>query len=165
MKKREKRFWKTKYGSKSPKYFADYIPLLNLVGEDLDDEELGWLCNPLKSVGVLKLDENRISNEGVKHLLKLDSILELQLKNNPINGNCIPVLNQLTNLSVLHVGHTDIGLQDILGLGNLSKLELLLLNDDPQKVDTEIITQFQNVHPACKLVINSRPAGYYTKAN
>lgn len=141
---------------KNKKELPDHIPFLNQTASDYTDEQLEKLVSKISSIGVLKLDENDITNEGVQHLTKLKSIKELQLKDTRIDDDAIPYLQQLTDLEVLHLGSTRVTIDGILRLTSLPKLKKLLFSLDDTHAEKDKLDKFIKEAPECEIIINHK---------
>lgn len=157
--KREAFFWESNYGIKKgdlPK-MSDTAHHLRYRDSDLTDEQLGFIIARIKNIGQLDLDNSLITDEGIEHLIQLNSIKELRLKGcDQITKKSIPVLNRLTTLELLHLGGTSISPEDALGLSALQQLKLLLVRDD-NATTSEIAEKafaLQLLLPNCDININ-----------
>lgn len=142
--------------SKNKKEERQHIPFLNLAASDYTDDQLEDLVSRVSSFGVLKLDENDITNEGVKYLTNLNSIKELQLKDTRIDDGAIPYLQQLNDLEMLHLGSTKVTIDGILHLKSLPKLKKLLFSLDDTQAAKDKLGEFINAAPECEIIINHK---------
>ncbi len=142
--------------SKNKNEERQHIPFLNLSASDYTDDHLKDLVSRFSSFGVLKLDENDITNEGVQHLVNLNSIKELQLKDTRIDDGAIPYLKQLNGLEMLHLGSTKVTIDGILQLKSVSKLKKLLFSLDDIHAAKDKLDEFINAAPECEIIINHR---------
>jgi len=161
LEKRELFFWESKYGIKKGDldHLSDVVDRLRWKDSELTDEELGFITKRIKVVHQFDLDNTEISDEGIIHLLEMRSITELRLKGcGNVTAKSIPVLNQLTDLELLHLGGTSIVPEDALGLSNLQQLKLLLLSDDASSSAEieEKAFQLQYLLPDCEININHK---------
>ncbi len=141
---------------KNEKELPEHIPFLNQTASDYTDDQLKELVSRISSIGVLKLDENDITNEGVQHLTKLHSLKELQLKDTRIDDDAIPYLKQLDDLEVLHLGRTQVTLNGILQLKSLPKLRKLLFSLDDTEAEKDKLDEFIKAAPECEIIINHK---------
>ena len=155
MSKKERRFWKTRFGTKNPKELPDHIDHLNWKLADVTDEQLGWLTSRISSITMLDLDENRLTNSGIAHLTNMDYLAELRLKGNLIDDEAIEYIKQLKDLELLHLGSTNITIDGILKLTSLSNLKKLLFSLDESN-DPSKLKEFTRSLPDCEIIINHK---------
>lgn len=156
--KKEKYFW-NKYFNFPDKLenISPAIEHINLRCTEVDDEDLEFLVSRIKKIDFLDLDETAISNAGVKTLTKLISLKELRLKDNyAIDNNCIPELNTITSLELLHLGSTSITIDGILQLNALQNLKRLLFSmENTEDFDVKML-QLKSILSNCEFIINNK---------
>lgn len=157
--KREAFFWESYYGIKKGDLarIADSSDHLRFRDSELTDEQLGFIVAKIKNIGQLDLDNSLITDEGIEHLIQLNSIKALRLKGcHHITQKSIPFLNQLTTLELLHLGGTSITPEDALGLSALQQLKLLLVRTDNTNIAAIEAQAFnlQYLLPNCAININ-----------
>ena|SRR5690554_2588315 len=151
--KKERRFWKHKFKMRREEY-PEHIQHLNLRDEDIDNEALGYLSKRIKTAERLDLDNCLINDEGIAFLKEIDIIKELRLKGINITDKAVPHLNQLTSLTLLHLGGTQISCAGVAGLTGLKQLKTLLFS--PNDIENDKLSGFLKALPQCELIINHR---------
>jgi hypothetical protein len=138
--------------------YHDHIDFRSL--DDFDDDAFAWLMQNVKGVNMLDLNETDISNDSISLLGKLEYVKELRAKGcHNLNNDCVDDLNKLTSLVFLHLKNTNITIDGLLKLKNLSNLKTLMFSaDDPVSIKEKLL-QLKTMLPGCELVINSKP--YY----
>lgn len=158
LERREKEFWKNYFPAGNLEDLPTHFNWIKLSFTDVNDEELGFLVHRIKSINMLDLKDTAITCEGIKHLIKLEYLRELRLKeSSSINDDCMEYITQLTSLTLLQINHTNItvdGLKNIAALSNLKSLYLSLdLND--QKIQTAL-KEIQLQIPQCDIIVNGK---------
>ncbi|HSC54288.1 MAG TPA: hypothetical protein VLC98_11720 [Phnomibacter sp.] len=166
-KKRDKKYWKRRFGDLGPETIEPYYHHFDLRRFDnLDDEGFAYLLTSVKGVNMLDLNETEITNESIAILPRLEYVYELRLKGvYGIDNGCIPDLNKLDQLSFLHVNHTGITIDGLLQLTNLQALRTLLFTADDAESIREEILQLHALLPQCELVVNSKPQYFEEEQN
>jgi hypothetical protein len=103
-----------------------YINLRNANVSDGGLKEIGKL-----QIAHLILDENPITNEGLKELATLKQLRTLSLKNTEISDDGMIHVKELKFLSTIYLSKTkvtDIGLHELV---ELTELELIALDETP----------------------------------
>lgn len=121
----------------------------------VDDEEIGWMIEYVRSIYQLDLDETEITNAGIALLSTLDAVNELRLKNCPnIDAGCLADLQQIKGLELLHLGGTSIGVDDLIAAPlKFESLKTLLLNDDELN-EEKLQLLYVSLPNGCELNIN-----------
>jgi len=149
---REKNFWR-KYGISNPKKAPDSWTVFGCRHGSTTDEDLDHFTQKVKLVEVVILDENEVTNEGIRHLARLESLMELDVKGLQIDDACIPDLLTLKSLKWLQIKATRIspeGVEMLLaGLGNLTTL-LFTLGENEEEFGEKL----QRKYPHCELIIS-----------
>jgi len=133
-----------------------YIPHVRCRGAEIDDDELGLLVDVVKAIDLLDLDDTPITCQGIKHLARLEELKELRLKECLyIDDSCLPYLNQLTSLELLHLGGTAVTLHGLTSLGALTRLRCVLVSsNEAEAVIWEKVRQAAALLPQCEFVVN-----------
>lgn len=105
---------------------------------------------------MLDLKDTRIGMDGIRHLLKMDFIGELRLKESlAIDDECMPFISQLTSLKLLQLngtGVTTAGLKYLESLVNLEQVFLSLdMNDDENR---QAVLAIKKRLPLCEVIVN-----------
>lgn len=128
--------------------------------EDFDDEAFAFVMQNVKGVNMLDLNETDITNDSITLLTGLEYVNELRAKEcRNLDNNCVDDLNKLTTLVFLHLKNTNITVDGLLKLTNLSKLETLMFSADDIELIKEKLLNLKTMLPQCEIVINSKP--YY----
>jgi len=164
-KKKEINFWKKYFNF--PGGLIAIPPAIKHISfncTDVDDEDLAYLVSRIKTIETLDLELTQISNYGIKEIATLQGLKELKLKDNyPIDNNCIPDLNTITSLEVLHLGYTSVTIDGLLQLTALTHLKRLLFSMESIEGMQLKMLQLQAFLPHCELVINSKLFVFDTK--
>ena len=137
--RREREFWDRFF--QTPENLDDipgHMHWVKFSFSSITDEELGFFTDRVRSVNMLDLKDTRIGMDGIRHLLKMDFIGELRLKESlAIDDVCMPFISQLTSLKLLQLngtGVTTAGLKYLESLVNLEQVFLSLdMNDDENR--------------------------------
>lgn len=128
--------------------------------EDFNDEAFAYLMENVKGVNMLDLNETDISNDSITLLTHLEYVNELRAKECAnLDNDCVDALNKLTSLIFLHLKSTNITIDGLLKLKNLSNLKTLMFSADDIVPIKEKLLELKTMLPECELVINSKP--YY----
>ena len=150
-------FWKTSFNIPGINEVPEHVVHLNLKESGITDDELLYIVNRIKKIDMLDLHYTGISNEGIKHLIKLDSLKELRLKGiTGIDNGCMLYISQIKNLEFLHVRHTAVnvdGLKEILSLQNLKTV--LVSDDDTQENIDKKMKEITAAMPLCEFSVNN----------
>ena len=105
--------------------------------EDFDDEAFAFVMQNVKGVNMLDLNETDITNDSIRLLTGLEYVHELRAKEcRHLDDGCADDLNKLTSLVFLHLKSTNITIDGLLKLTNLSNLKTLMFSaDDIEWVD------------------------------
>lgn len=152
IKKREKIFWKSKFGLTSPSLAPLEIKKLAWKDQNATDEDLEYLCSKIKFITQMDLDNNLITNKGIEYLTLLHGIRELRLKGLNIDDNSVVSLQRLNGVTLLHLGGTNLSSEGIGRLSCLKSLETLICNPDP--IDPVPLKRFKESLPNCELIVN-----------
>ena len=131
--------------------------------DDFDDEDFAFLMKNISGVNMLDLNETAITDESIKLLLDLEYINELRVKEcRNLTDDCTEILNKLTTLVFLHLKNTEITIDGLLKLKNLTNLKTLLFSaDDPTNIKEKLIN-LKIMLLQCEIIINSKR--YYFNA-
>ena len=135
--------------------YHDHIDFRSL--DDFDDNAFAWLMQNVKGVNMLDLNETDISNESISLLSHLEYVKELRAKEcHNLNNDCVDDLNKLTSLVFLHLKSTNITIDGLLKLKDLSRLKTLMFSADDTVSIKEKLLQLKTILPGCELVIDSK---------
>jgi hypothetical protein len=133
----------------------------NLVGDHVDDNQLGDLTPITTQVATLNLARTKVNDDGLKALEPLQNLRKLHLENTKIGDAGLTHLKSLTSLEYLNLYGTqvtDSGLEQLEGLKNLKALYLWQTKVTPAGVEKlkkalprcEINTGWENTKEAAK---------------
>ena len=135
--------------------YHDHMDFRSL--DDFDDNAFAWLMQNVKGVNMLDLNETDISNKSISLLSHLEYVKELRAKEcHNLNNDCVDDLNKLTSLVFLHVKSTNITIDGLLKLKDLSHLKTLMFSADDTVSIKEKLLQLKTMLPGCELVIDSK---------
>ena len=156
--KKEKYFWKRNFNIDLLEDVPIEINRYNFRDTEVDDEWLFWITLRIKIIHQLDLDNTLVTDEGIKHLSKLESITELRLKGcHSISNACLGDLKKLTGLELLHLGGTAVDLSSIHELKVLKNLKMLLLSsDESEEIILEKAAILKGIFPFCEIIINGQ---------
>lgn len=155
--RREREFWDRFF--QAPENLDDipgHMHWVKFSFSSITDEELGFFTDRVRSVNMLDLKDTRIGMDGIRHLLKMDFIGELRLKESlAIDDECMPFISQLTSLKLLQLngtGVTTAGLKYLESLVNLEQVFLSLdMNDDENR---QAVLAIKKRLPLCEVIVN-----------
>ena len=158
--KKEKKYWEQNWGI--PSHHLDAmnpeVDRYNFRDWETNDEDLFWITSRIKIIHQLDLDNTLVTDEGIGYLTRLELLKELRLKGcHSVTKNCLPHLNKIAGLELLHLIGTQIDLQDIAPLFDLKSLKTLLVSSEA--VESEIkekVKLFQQYLPTCTINVNYR---------
>lgn len=156
---RDQKYWKRRFGGIDGKAESYYHHLDLRRIDDLDDEGFAYLISPVKGVNMLDLNETEITNESIKLLTELEYLKELRVKGCRLDDGCIPDLDKVTGLELLHVKNTAVTIDGLLQLTSLTNLKTILFSADDVESIKEKLMQLKTMHPGCEFVIDGKP--YY----
>ena len=115
---KEEQFWNNFFYFNVPKHLdqvPQHLERVNFRIYNVDDYGLGQMVAYVQTINMLDLDGTDVTNAGIAELTKLKDIKELRLKEcRFIDNGCIPDLNKLTGLTLLHLGGTSLTTADAL---------------------------------------------------
>lgn len=151
--------WKHRFGNLNGKVepYFHHLDLRRI--DDLDDEGFTYLMASVRGVNMLDLNETEITNESIKLLTGLEFVKELQVKGCRLDNTCIPDLNKITSLELLHLKHTAVTIDGLLHLHALTNLKTLLFSADDVEAIKDKMMQLKAMHPNCEFIIDGKP--YY----
>lgn len=157
--KREAAFWRVFFGySENLVDLPYHMNWVKLSFSNVSDEDLEFLTSRVRSIEMLDLKDTAITAEGIKHLLNLEYLSELRLKEAAfINDECLKYLGQLRCLTLLQVNYTAItpeGLKFLWGLTNLK--ELFLSFDTGEAAVREALDALHEALPSCEIIVNGK---------
>lgn len=157
---REEQFWHNFFYFNVPENVDQVPEHLNRVNfriYNVDDYGIGQMAEYVTSINMLDLDGTDVTNEGIEILTKLKDIKELRLKEcMGIDSGCVPHLNKLAGLTLLHLGGTALRAKDVLQLPNLTQLETLLISSHEYEGEEADYRAIKSMLPECKLLINHK---------
>ncbi|MEO6868488.1 MAG: hypothetical protein ABI168_02515 [Ginsengibacter sp.] len=134
--------------------YHDHIDFRML--DNFNDEAFGYLMEKVKEVNMLDLNETDITNESITILNNLEYVNELRVKQCcNLNNDCADDLNKLTSLVFLHLKNTNITIEGLLRLKNLTNLKTLMFSVDETLSIKEKLLLLKTMLLQCELVINS----------
>ncbi|OBW40493.1 Leucine Rich repeats (2 copies) [Chryseobacterium sp. MOF25P] len=96
---------------------------------DYSDQYFAMLTDKVKIIHSIYLKETAVTDEGVKHISKVQKLKSLTLMKHPnITKNSLPYLNKLTDLEYLDIWRTNIILEDLSELNHLKNLKELYVS-------------------------------------
>ena len=124
----------------------------------VDDEDLNRIPELFRSIDRLDLDNTDITNEGVRHLVQLECIKELRLKDcSRIDNGAMQYLVQINSLELLHLGGTKVTIDGLANIKRLENLKMLLFSsNETDEVINEKLIPLTALLPHCEIVVNSR---------
>ncbi|MAZ25868.1 MAG: hypothetical protein CL868_02165 [Cytophagaceae bacterium] len=78
----------------------------------------------------------------------------MRLKGLNLTDKVVPHLGQLTSLTLLHLGETQISCAGIAGLTGLKQLKTLLVS--PKHIEDDKLAVFLKTLPDCELIVNHK---------
>lgn len=160
-KKREKKYWKRRFGDLTAESMQPYYHHLDLRPvSDLDDEGFEYLLTHVKGINMLDLNETAITGESIRLLTRLEYVTELRAKGIPgLTDACAEDLDQIKGLEFLHVKNTAITINGLLKLKDQHQLKTILFSATDVEAIKEEMLQLRSMHPDCEFVIDGKP--YY----
>jgi hypothetical protein len=160
-KKRERKYWKRRFGDLTAESMQPYYHHLDFRRiSDLDDEGLEYLLTNVKGINMLDLNETEITNESIKLLTTLEYVTELRAKGMyGLTDACAEDLNKIKGLELLHVKSTLITIDGLLKLTDQQQLKKILFSATDVEAIKEKMLQLKAMHPVCEFVIDGKP--YY----
>lgn len=154
LQRQEKEFWQG-FNIQDPEEAPHHVNHVDLRCSTITDHQLALLVSRIRSIEMLDLNETEITNEGIKHLTKLEYLAELRLKLcSNIDNDCIHFLSQLTTLKLLHVRSTSITIDGLVHLNGLPNLEKLFFSSHDTEITAEKMNKlFQNL-PKAEIIID-----------
>jgi hypothetical protein len=121
----------------------------NLVGDRVEDSQLGDLAPVASQVATLNLAHTKVNDDGLKAVEPLKNLRKLHLENTRIGDAGLTHLKGLSNLEYLNLYGTqvtDSGLEQLDGLKNLKALYLWQTKVTPTGVE-----KLQKALPKCQI--------------
>jgi hypothetical protein len=155
--RKEEKELKRRYGKLADSMEAYYHHLDFRPLSDLDDKGFAYLMPRVRGVDMLDLNETEIGNASIALIAKLEYVKELRLKGcRHIDDDCIPFLNQIRGLELLHVKNTPITFRGLLQLRNQPALKTLLFSGENPEQDQAEIAQLKLLLPHCELIMDGK---------
>ena len=135
----EKQFWWNFGQIKDSKDIPTQISGVSGVDDpDYNDDYFAMLTEKVKIMHSIYLKETYITDEGVKHISKLQGLKSLTLIKHPkITKASLPYLNKLVDLEYLDIWDTEILLEDLAALDQLKNLKELYISS-ARKIEDEL---------------------------
>lgn len=154
---RDTKYWENRLGTETTNSsFQNHMDFRGL--PELNDAGLAYYLRDVTGISMLDLNETEITNEAIKELTTLLYVDELRLKGCvEVDDDCIPDLNKLVSLKFLHVKDTNITIDGILQLNNLTDLTTLLFSVDETAVIKDKMLLLKEMLPNCNFVVNGTP--------
>ena len=154
----ERAFWKSSFNFEQLEDIPEEVNHLNLKESSITDAELAYICKRMRRINMLDLHCTTITNEGIQHLTKLESLKELRLKeNSEIDNGCMQFIKQLRDLVFLHLRATNVNVIGLKEITSLQNLHTVLISDDrsPGVIEAEmkVITKAM---PDCFFSVNGQ---------
>lgn len=157
LKGKEKHFWKNNFNIRSLAEIPSEINDFKSIDSELDDDFLFYLTCRIPVIHCLYFKFTNITDEGVKHISKIEKIEELTLREHKnITNASIPFINKLSYLEYLDILKTEIVLEDIQGLYNLQNLKELHISSEniEEGYLLSVIVKIKDILPKCTLYVN-----------
>jgi hypothetical protein len=133
---------------------------------DYNDDYFAMLTDKVKIMHSIFLKETYTTDEGVKHISKLQGLKSLTLMKHPqITTASLPYLNQLVDLEYLDIWDTKIILEDLTALNQLKNLKEVYISSARKTedgtfpdLDTEQILEhlivLEGIFPNCTFFVD-----------
>ena len=156
---KEQQFWSTfQHINRTPDCndIPSHLQRVNFrIWDNVNDEHIERMVSKVTSIEMLDLDETEITNAAIEHLAKLEYLGELRLKGiRQIDDACMPSLNKLSTLKLLHVGGTSITLEGLFQLTALKQLKELFFSHDGE-IPADEVVRLKLLFPGCALAVNN----------
>ncbi len=156
--KKEKLFWRKYFGFDDQQFkkLSNEANRINLRDTEINDDGLDWLTSKITSINQLDLDNTDITDSGIEFLKRLKYLRELRLKGcHGLTNECLKAINQINGLELLHLGHTQITIEDISQRITIQNLKLILLSSSHNDAEIENqVAQLKTTLPNCVLNVN-----------
>lgn len=113
-------------------HFANLRGLNISDNEDMGNAALETVAK-FPELGVLKLDDTKITDDGLVHLQNLSQVVYLSLRRNDLNGSGLKSLRSMSQLQVLDLEHNNIDGSTLGGLKGFPKLKFLIVSANGNK--------------------------------
>ncbi|MCI9843368.1 hypothetical protein [Flavobacterium pectinovorum] len=126
----EKQFWWHFGQIKDSKDIPTEVSGISGVDDpEYNDDYFAMLTDKVRIMNSIYLKETYITDEGVKHISKLQGLKDLTLMKHPkITKASLPYLNKLVDLEYLDIWDTGIILEDLVALDQLKSLKELYVS-------------------------------------
>lgn len=157
LKGKEKHFWRSYFNIGSLAEIPTEISGFRAIDDDVDDQVLYYLTLRIPVIYRLYFKFTCITDEGVKHISKIENLEQLTLREHRnITNISVPYLNKLNDLEYLDILKTGIRLEDLPGLFDLQNLKELYVTSE--NLDEEYllghVIAMKKIVPNCVLYIN-----------
>jgi len=157
---KEEEFWSNFFYFNIPSHINEVPARLeraNFRRYHVDDEEIGWMIEYVRSIYQLDLDGTEITNAAIAMLSTLDAVNELRLKNcTNIDAGCLKDLQQIKDLELLHLGGTSIGVDELIAAPLKFKSLKFLLLDDDELNEEKLQELYVSLPVGCELNVNHK---------
>ncbi|TDP00713.1 hypothetical protein [Flavobacterium sp. 245] len=135
----EKQFWWNFGQIKDSKDIPEEVSGVSGVDDpEYNDDYFAMLTEKVKIMHSIYLKETHITDEGVKHISKLQGLKSLTLMKHPkITKVSLPYLNKLVDLEYLDIWDTGILLEDLVALDQLKNLKEVYISS-ARKIEDEL---------------------------
>lgn len=156
LKRLEYRFGKLAAGMEEYYHHLDFRSL-----DDLDDDGFTYLMQKVKGVDMLDLNETNIGNKSIKLLTGLEYVKEFRAKGcHQLDNGCVPDLNQIPSLELLHLKYTEITIDGLLQLTDLPNLRTLMFSSPDGADIRDKLSDLHTLLPDCELVVDGKPQSF-----
>lgn len=157
LKGKEKHFWRSHFNIGNLADIPAELTGLRGIDDETDDEFLSLLISRISVIYTLYFKFTLITDEGVKHISKVQKLKHLTLReHDTITNVSVPYINKLIDLEFLDVLKTQIHLEDLSGLYDLQKLKELHVSSEntDREYLLEYVISMKEILPNCILYIN-----------
>lgn len=136
LQKEEKKFWQKHFRLDKLETVPKDWSVLKRVDSQDDDTFFYFLTLRVESILEIHLKDTRITDEGIAHLSKLKDIETLYLrKHDKITKKSIPYFNKMTALEHLNITKTKITLSDLCVNLNNQNIKTLFLDSEENEMN------------------------------
>ena len=156
--KKEKLFWRKYFGFDDQQFknISNKANRIKLRDTEIDDNGLDWLTSKITSINQLDLDNTDITDSGIEFLMRLKYLRELRLKGCfGLTNECLKTINQIYSLELLHLGRTNITIEDISqNITNQNLKQLLLSSSLNESEIQRQVEKLKTYLPNCVINVN-----------
>jgi len=156
--KREEVFWKRFFQVPDLSAIPYHANWVKLSFTTVQDEDLEFLTKRIRSIEMLDLKDTAITHVGIKHLLALEYLGELRLKESVnIDDLCLRYIGQIQSLNLLQVNYTAITPDGLQHLKALYNLKTLFLSFDIEETNVRrALDDLKKALPGCEVVVRGK---------